>query len=320
MMAWRDNLSSSEWDTQLAKMGGHPLQSALWGDARIKFEGIIDQRLALYDKENIVALVRAEMRGLKLLFTLIWIPQGPALSPDVDCHLIYKKISDKLKKNANVVCATYPWAVKNTEGMGSRKTIWIDLKKGKEKLWADLDSQWRYGVRRAEREGAIAYIAQDEQELEVFYHLCQQVSQNKKFQFNVSIDFMRFLLKNGNDSGVSAKLFVTKYQNDIAAGALILKVGKHIHYMWGAVDRRYSKVRVGEFIQWAVINWACDQGCERYDLEGIDENANPGTAAFKKKMGGEEIVFPSADVVNIGFRGKIIASFIKKKLGVVEAI
>ena len=44
-----------------------------------------------------------------------------------------------------------------------------------------------------------------------------------------------------------------------------------------------------EEVQWAVMEWAIDNGCELYDLEGIDPVNNPGTYQFKKKMGGRVV-------------------------------
>ena len=73
----------------------------------------------------------------------------------------------------------------------------------------------------------------------------------------------------------------------------------------GASDRKFSKQRVGEAVQWAVMEWAAANGCTRYDLEGIDPVNNPGVYVFKKKMGGEIIDLVGQEYVPLNARGKL---------------
>ena len=124
---------------------------------------------------------------------------------------------------------------------------------------------------------------------------------------------MLYLLKHGNKGPVEAKLFVSKYQGKICSGAFILRSDQHLHYLWGAMDREFAKERVGESVQWAVIEWACEQACSLYDLEGIHEN-NPGVSAFKKKMGGQIINMPRSTIHHVNWQGRIISQLLKKKL------
>lgn len=177
-----------------------------------------------------------------------------------------------------------------------------------------MDKQWRYGVRSAQRAGVETKIANTKEEIADFYQLCVGLSNKKAFRFGHSQFFLQYLLDRKSDCGVDAKLFLSKYDGKIAAGALILRAGKNIHYLCGAVDRHYAKQRAGEFVQWSVIEWACDNGYTRYDLEGIDLDENSSVAAFKRKMGGEIITLPTTQISNLNFRGKILSRLIQKKL------
>lgn len=60
MMQWNDDLTSLEWDALLCELGGHPLQSALWGQAKQTIYGISDRRLAFYADDKLMALIRIE--------------------------------------------------------------------------------------------------------------------------------------------------------------------------------------------------------------------------------------------------------------------
>lgn len=75
-MNLKSEFSSQEWDGLLATIGGHPLQSALWGEAKKSVYAVTDQRLAIYDQDKIIALIRIENKGLKSVLKVGWIPQG----------------------------------------------------------------------------------------------------------------------------------------------------------------------------------------------------------------------------------------------------
>jgi len=169
-------------------------------------------------------------------------------------------------------------------------------------------------VRIAQRLGVMSCIATTRGELSDFYKLCIDISQDKNFHFQYSKDFLQYLFDHNSKNGTEAKLFLAKIEDEIAAGAFILRTGKNCHYMFGSVNRQYAKQRVGEFVQWSVIEWACQQGCSLYDLEGIDEIKNPGVTSFKKKMGGQEITLKNTHVYSFSYIAKILSKCILKKI------
>ena len=88
----------------------------------------------------------------------------------------------------------------------------------------------------------------------------------------------------------SRAMFIAAQRNgELAAGAVVLAVGNSLHYIWGATNRDFRKQRPGEAIQWHIIRQGVENGYAHYDLEGIDPTNNPGVAAFKRKLGGQEI-------------------------------
>lgn len=313
-MEWRTNLTACEWDDLLAKMGGHPLQSALWGDAKKAAYGIEDQRFCLFTGNEPIALVRVEKRGFVPFTKCAWIPQGPTLSSEVYWSDIKNSFYNQLKIHGFWLSVTSPWKAVSDAYYNLRKTIWIDLQQGKETLWLKLDKQWRYGVRSARRLNAKISLASSEFEFHDFFKLCSALSHKKNFSLPYKKAFIRYFSDCKKNDNVDVKLFLVKHENEIGAGALVFRVGKNIHYMAGAVNRKYSKLRFGELIQWKIIEWGCDQGCVQYDLEGIDKHENSGVAVFKKKMGGEVVCLEKPEVQCFNFFGKIIHKFIRNKL------
>ena len=304
--------SSTEWDAHLVTLGGHPLQSALWGDARRACDGIHDERWLIMQDKLVLALLRMEHRGIGPLSKLVaWVPQGPVLNGSCSWDEIKEYIL-KVFRNKYGVLVILSWKkIETLPDVSQRKTVWVDLLLGEKQLWSNLDKQWRYGAKRAGKLGVLVKSVQSKEHVEAFFKLCQQVSNHKKFKLNGSVGLLHYLLNNNETAEVEAKLFLATLDNALTAGAFILRVGKTVHYMWGAVDRKYSKERVGEFIQWHIISWACAAGYHRYDLEGIDEVANPGVASFKKKMGGEIIALPGKAIYPLSKIGSLAAKLIK---------
>lgn len=290
---WKENLTSEEWNKALTSLGGHPLQSANWGNSRCHIDHIKDKRWIAYSNGRPVYLSRFEERCLFKHIKIAWIPKGPTVSSDVNGELLQKEFFQRLKKSGYCLCVTNPWRKKSVADNGaSLYTIWLDLSVGKEQLFKNLDKQFRYDVRRAEKDNVVVEQVNNKNDVEAFYQLCNSISLKKGFQLKTSAALMLCLLHENSLADVDSRLFVVKQDNKICAGAFILRCGENIHYLWGGVDRTYAKLRASEAIQWQVIEWALGQNCKQYDLEGIDLKNNPGTYHFKKKMGGTIIALP----------------------------
>lgn len=286
-LTWRNDVDSFAWDSALAALGGHPLQSALWGDARKAADGIADHRWMALRGGEPVFMARIEERRLPALGWVGWVPRGP--SGDVGADLP-AELRERLAGSGIRLLVSDRWQAAPGSIAGKAatpRTIWIDLTVGRDTLSRNLDKQWRYGVGRAQRMGVSVDMAPSEQDLADFFALCRAISERKQFEVPGSSALMQRLL--ASSGVVEAKLFLARYRGRIGAGAFIIRCGRSLHYFWGATDRAAAEGRVGEAVQWAVMEWGIAQGCTRYDLEGIDPVNNPGTYAFKKKMGGTEV-------------------------------
>lgn len=103
------------------------------------------------------------------------------------------------------------------------------------------------------------------------------------------------------------RLFLAKVDGGNWRRFIDSQVGKAIHYMWGASNRAYSKLRgVSEAVQWGVIEWAMAEGCTLYDLEGIDPINNPGSYQFKKKWAAVRWFLQCKSSHSLSWRGAVI--------------
>lgn len=290
------------WDRLLAQMNGHPLQSAAWGKARHQVDGLESIYLLSNAKREPCAMARIETRKLPVLGRVAWLPRGPVVT-GADRQVIQNSLCHELKRRGFVLAVFDEY--RQVKADSKVRTIWIDLSLGVDVLKKRIDKQWMYGVRRAAREGVEVVSASTTEEVAAFFRMCEQISQDKGFELPGSEALMNRLLFSPHTDGEEMQLFLAMHQGRIGAGAFVARSGEHLHYFWGASDRELSRQRVGEAVQWAVIEWGVEQGCTRYDLEGIDPVNNPGVYAFKKKMGGEEVALEGKRFIPLTIGGQI---------------
>jgi hypothetical protein len=308
---WIDDVNPAEWDRALALLGGHPLQSALWGEARREVDGIEDRRWMALRAGIPVWMARFEKRSLPVIGQIGWVPRGPTGNLPAATDRLPTYLIDRLKQSGIIVLITDPWqrADNDIPQTSHRKprTIWIDIGAGRDSLWRNLDKQWRYGVGRAQRLGVTIETSRSSEDCEHFFKLCADISHVKDFRLPGSLALIKRLIDTQGGGAVEAQLFVARCQDRISAGAFVIRCGSSLHYFWGGTDRAFAKERVGEAVQWAVIEWGVTNNCKIFDLEGIDAEGNPGVYAFKKKMGGTEVVLAGKKYYPLGTRGRLVA-------------
>lgn len=298
------------WDEELARLSGHPWQSAAWGDAQRETEGVEDYRLKLSHGGQTVQMVRIETRKVPGLGKLAWIRRGPTGAPNLfDQTRLHPIIGKWLADHGFVFAVANPWCrhFGAPTSTAQSRTIWIDLTIGQEQLWRNLQSHWRSGVNRAQRRGIVVETTRDPEMISRYFALCDEISKFKGFELRMSAALIERLLEAPQSTHTEAQLFIARHEDEIAAGALMYRCGASVHYMGGASNRAFSRQHPGEALHWAVIEWALAKGCMRYDLEGIDPIGNPGTYDFKRKMGGEEVTLASRRLTPINITGHLLA-------------
>lgn len=325
-LEWQGDVDSVAWDRALAALGGHPLQSALWGDARRRIDGIRDHRWMALRAGDPIAMFRIEERKVPLVGIIGWSPRGPTSGAPLGLETLPDELRARLGGLGVKLLVTNPWkkmtGVPNTIARHNAfRSIWIDLGAGQDAVWARLDKGWRYGVRHAGRLGVEVLGTQASGDVEKFFALCMNLSQVKGFDLPGSLPLLLDLLRS-EGGNVEAKLFVARCDGELAAGAVVFRCGASLHYFWGATDRRFRKECPGEAVQWGAIEWAIAKGCKLYDLEGIDPKANPGTFAFKKKMGGAEVDLCGKEYFPVGMLGYPLAwlDALRSKQGFVQSM
>ena len=311
-LTWRNDLQGSKWNEHLAKLGSHPLQSSLWGDARSTVDGIANERWAAFAGDRPIFMARFEVRRIGRFGKIAWMPKGPAWADEAVGDAAFDDLLRRLKRRGFLVCVTDRYREPGASVSGGvpllpnfPKTALIDLRVGREKLLAAIDSKTRYGIRAAEKAKVTVEQSRSEADVKAFYGLCHRLSRDKNFSLPGSEPLFLALCAAPPSEHAEARLFVARADGQLAAGALVLRCGRSLHYFWGAMDRAFVNQHPSEAIQWTVIQWAAENSLERYDLEGINRADNPGTAQFKLKLGATEVALEGRQAYPLGVMGRL---------------
>ena len=91
-------------------------------------------------------------------------------------------------------------------------------------------------------------------------------------------------------------LFTAHHDRDLVAATVLVQVGGHVWYSYGASSTAKREVRGSNAVQWAMIRHALEQGASVYDLRGITDTLDPddahvGLVQFKVGTGGEAVEY-----------------------------
>ena len=92
------------------------------------------------------------------------------------------------------------------------------------------------------------------------------------------------------------RLYLAHHEGDLVAATVLVKVGGHTWYSYGASSTEKRDVRGSNAVQWAMIRDALAGGADVYDLRGITDTLDPedshvGLIQFKVGTGGEAVEY-----------------------------
>ena len=158
--------------------------------------------------------------------------------------------------------------------------------KSKEDVFKAFHQKWRYNIRLSKRKGVVC-TAHGTEALDAFYPLMRETGRRDGFQIRSRAYFHKLLTAFGDD----ARLYLCCYNGVPLSGAVALRDGDTVHYLYGASTARHRSLMPNYLMQWSMIQWALESGCKSYDFMGIPhydrpEHPNYGVYRFKKGFGG----------------------------------
>ena len=92
------------------------------------------------------------------------------------------------------------------------------------------------------------------------------------------------------DDEYKKKIFVAYKDNFPVASIVGSMIGNTGIYLLGASNEIGMKTKASYLLQWEMIKWLKQKGCQRYDLGGINKDDNPGGYHFKSGITDQEVI------------------------------
>ncbi len=170
--------------------------------------------------------------------------------------------------------------------------------KGKtpDELMANFHPDWRNRIRKAPRKGVYC-LKCGKEAVDDFYPLMEVTGKRDGFNIRPKQYFVDMLDALGEEH---ARLFMCYVDEDDKriplSGALSTQYAGKTCYVYGASADHHRNLYPNYLMQWTMINWALENGCDIYDFQGIPyfhdpEHPHYGVYKFKKGFNGQIVLY-----------------------------
>lgn len=290
---------------------GHFMQSPDW--AKVKSNWLNKVIVVQDDDGSIKGSMSILIRKIPFLnYTLMYSPRGPVcdihdyetLKALLDCakelSKTHKSYVLKLDPDIEIEDTEFGEIIRrfnfkskshsrNFEGIQPRFVFRLNIKdKTEEELLKSFHQKTRYNINLAVRKGVTSKVGSRE-DLPEFHRIMVETGVRDKFVIRSLEYFEKMYDCLAPDH---LRLYLAYYEGRIVSGTLAILYGNKCWYLYGASSSEYRNVMPNYLLQWEMIKWAREMGCEIYDFRGVsgdlDEN-NPlyGLYKFKKGFNGK---------------------------------
>ena len=292
---------------------GHFMQSPQW--ALVKNNWKYEVAIERDENDKIIGSIAFLIRRLPYTkYNIMYAPRGPVC--DINNISLLNKLIDDAKElgkknNACVIMLDPDVTLDNTEYVKALENAGFKGKSGKnfegtqprfvfrlnvkgktaDELMAEFHSKTRYNIRVALKNGVEVKIA-DKSEAKTFYEIMLETGMRDNFVTR-PLSYFESMLDN---IGENARLYMAYYEGKPIAGTLAIHYGNKVWYLYGASSNAYRNVMPNYLLQFEMIKWAVDEGCDIYDFRGVSGDLSPenplyGLYKFKKGFSGDLVEF-----------------------------
>lgn len=156
-------------------------------------------------------------------------------------------------------------------------------------VFAGFNQLWRRNIRKSEKAGVVVSEGTRE-DLADFHPVYVETAARDHFTPRGLAYFER-MWDALNSHEQHLRLYLAHHDGHVAAATLMVVVGDHAWYSYGASTTADRDVRPSNALQWRMISDAHALGCRTYDLRGIADTLDPshhlqGLVQFKVGTGG----------------------------------
>jgi len=288
---------------------GHFMQSKEWANIKPDW---INEIVTVEDengeiKGSMSLLIRAVPIPL-LRYTMMYSPRGPVCDPyDTEtlrqllekAKVLAKKYrsyvlkmdpdieitDEKFEKTMLSLGYTVSRDLKNYSGIQPRFVFRLDVKgKTEEEVMMAFHHKTRYNIRLSQRKGVEVKIG-SVSDIPMFHKIMVDTGKRDKFIVRGEQYYKNVLTSFGPEH---SRLYLAYVDGKCIAGSLAILYGNKCWYLYGASSNEMRNYMPNYLLQWEMIRWSIEAGCDIYDFRGVGGNLdedNPLYGLYKFKVG-----------------------------------
>ncbi len=163
--------------------------------------------------------------------------------------------------------------------------------RNEEEIFAAFHSKTRYNVRLSAKKGVTARIGTKE-DLPEFVEIMKETAARDGF---IARGLKYFEDMYDALAPDNLRLYLMEYEGNLLSGAVAILFGDKVWYLYGASSNRERNRMPNYMMQWEMIKWTIENGCNIYDFRGItgdmEKTTLDGLIRFKAGFAGERVDF-----------------------------
>ncbi|MEX0934470.1 MAG: peptidoglycan bridge formation glycyltransferase FemA/FemB family protein [Candidatus Saccharimonadales bacterium] len=289
-------LEAGEWDEFVySHPNGHPFQLSKWGELKSNFswESSI---YGVKQNGNIVAGAQILLLNIPLIKRkLAYIPRGPVANNKPEMVELLGLLGQKAKELGAISLKVEPaienlnfpkgWRKSNNTILHPETIIKDLIAESEDQLYNSLDSEVRYSVRRAIREGVSVEEHQGDKLPKEFWRLYEETARRSDFNIHTLkyYELAYLLLK------PYSRIWLAKDEQEEVIGFVwMFKVQTRSIFLYAGSNDVARKTLANYLLQWEAIKGLHQDGVREHDLNG---NVTKGVGGYKKKFASREVTW-----------------------------
>ena len=236
-----------------------------------------------WQRENVVDAMMLRLRELAVTHRAAFIKIDPCVPDETP------GIKEKLKQ---LGFEFSPDATGHFGGTQPRCNMKLSLEGSLDDIQARFHQKWRYNTRVAAKKGVTIHADTTRDDLEIFHNIYRVTAGRNEFTGR-SLSYFQKMWDALEPAGLM-KLFVTYHDSQPLSAAICFLLPPQCWYIYGASSNEKRNLMPNHLMQWTMIQWAKENGCELYDFRGVpdpDKGEMPpgeeGLVRFKTGFGAE---------------------------------
>lgn len=284
------------WDESVDMFKGHPQQLWGWGETKAMHGWSVD-RVLLKDGDTTIGGAQLLIRQLPFPFrALVYIPRGPLCAVEHTQAVLNSLAGHAASRHHGVALSIEPdWDRDSAyagavAGAGFResantvlipRTLILDLTRTDDELMADMSKSTRANIRKAMRSDIEFRKVKTDSELEQVLAIYHETADRAGFGIHED-KYYRDIFRNLGDGSPVIGAFDGE---QMLAFVWLARSGTTAFELYGGVSAEGQKQRVNYGVKWAALQSMREDGCSRYDFNGL---LNDGISDFKKQFAKHE--------------------------------